>query len=90
MRKIWKWELEIKDDQVITAPLGGLEYLDVQEQDGKLCLWGVVTDWETMGAYTIYIFGTGHPIPNYLDTNTYIGTVVMSNGLVWHVFGGLT
>lgn len=86
MRQIYKWILDLSDEQEIEAPLGGIEFLSVQEQYGKLCLWGVVEDNSYTGRYTVRVFGTGRPLPNYLDTNTYIGTAVMSDGYVWHVF----
>lgn len=38
----------------------------------------------------IYVIGTGNPIPNAIGTSRthFLGTCVMSNDLVWHVFEG--
>jgi hypothetical protein len=42
-------------------------------------------------AYTIYIFGTGHPVPWDAYSRheySFLGTVVTPLGLVWHVYRG--
>lgn len=38
----------------------------------------------------IYIIGTGNPMPNVIGTihTSFLGTCVMDNYLVWHVFSG--
>jgi hypothetical protein len=36
----------------------------------------------------IYIVGTGHRMPDVLSGGVFLGTCVMSSGLVWHVFEG--
>jgi hypothetical protein len=84
--KIWKYELEITDRQMIPIPNGRAKPLAVAEQNGKLVMW-VKVDEEYVDdkeyAFCVDIVGTG----NTLDTiGNYIGTVVMSYGLVWHIF----
>ena len=95
MEKIFKYELQITDEQNIAMPSGS-RILSVQEQSGNLCLWAVVEKKNTCRDRKIMIFGTGNPLPEGLRgfsydapsgyTADFIGTVQASNGLVWHVF----
>lgn len=86
MKKIYKYPLEIKDEQVVLLPTGS-KILTVQSQGGKACLWALVNP--TMPndmSVTIRIFGTGHTIQDS-DRLEYIGTFQMCGGaIVFHVF----
>lgn len=83
-RTIYKYTLEIADDQEITMPRGA-EILCVHEQDHRVCIWAeVVTDRHPQQRRFI-VRGTGYSIDPNLDKK-YIGTVFLSNGLVFHVF----
>lgn len=42
--------------------------------------------WYVETPVTFRVFGTGHPIPDTRGDLEFIGTCVMSDGLVWHVF----
>lgn len=88
MRTIWKYELRITDVQSVDLP-GGSTPLSVGEQNGRLVLWAVVEPEARRWPYSIRIVGTGNPFPDANECYL-IGTVQMSNGLVWHVFGPLT
>jgi hypothetical protein len=85
MSEVWKYTLEIEDEQSIAMPEGA-ELLHVGDQYGKLALWArVIPTGEREVRRVILIRGTGHPI----WSQPYIGTVVTANGsLVWHVFDG--
>lgn len=86
MKKIYKYPIEIQDEQVVLLPTGA-KILTVQTQGGKAFLWAMVNP--TMPndmAVTIRIFGTGHTIQD-ADRLEYIGTIQMCGGaLVFHVF----
>ena len=86
MKKIYKYPIEIQDEQVVLLPTGA-KILTVQTQSGKAFLWAMVNP--TMHndmAVTIRIFGTGHTIQD-ADRLEYIGTIQMCGGaLVFHVF----
>ena len=87
--KIYKYTLEITDRQVI--PTGYLTAipLSVAEQNGQLMLWALVDSTtipkqkDKIYEMVVDVVGTGNP---YDGTKPFIGTVVMSYGLVWHVF----
>ena len=95
---VWKFELEITDEQQVKLPLFA-RILKVAPAfaDGKLDLWVQVQlyeadleDWmEKPDRYetrTFHIFGTGHPIPDAPKLQ-HVDTLVTAGGsLVWHVF----
>lgn len=85
MRRIWKYPLEITDEQFIDVPLGS-EPLSVQIQNDQLCIWvGVPNDGRPTKEQPIRIYGTGHPVDSLLKD--YVGSVQQAGGaLVWHVF----
>ena len=88
---IYKYELQITDRQIIeTGPYPAYP-LTVAEQGGKLMLWAMVDKNNNppgSDKYGIFVqvIGTGNPFNanTHLDAK-YLGTVLMSNGLVWHV-----
>lgn len=86
MKKIYKYPIEIQDEQVVLLPTGA-KILTVQTQGGKACLWAMVNPTIPNDmAVTIRIFGTGHTIQD-ADRLEYIGTIQMCGGaLVFHVF----
>ena len=86
-KTIWKYELEITDNQNILMPIGA-EILTVQMQDGTPCLWALLNPEADIEKRYIEIFGTGHPVSCDLGSaRKYISTFQMSNGeLVFHVF----
>lgn len=86
MRAIWKFPLEIKDEQIVKMPLNSY-ILCVQEQpENGLCLWAIVDTSEKRIGCNICIYGTGHKLPDERIERDYIGTVQMKDGYVWHVF----
>lgn len=90
MNRIYRYELEIVDRQVIPIPLGSvvLSVAPGRSDDFHLDLWALTTGLPDVD-YTFQIFGTGHPMPDDITRLKFIGTCVMS-GLVWHVFRELT
>ena len=83
-RAIWKYPLEITDEQTIEAP-GGIFPLHVAFQNGQLCLWGAVWPGYSTLTIPVYVIGTGHPYD--IPAMTHAGTV-QDGPFVWHVFIG--
>lgn len=85
--RIYKYDLEITDMQDIKT-FRGARVLSAAEQDGKLRIWALVDIDEEYRNKSIQIIGTGNPISyNIAEYNwEFVGTVLMSNGLVWHIF----
>jgi hypothetical protein len=86
MNTIHKYELEITESQMISPP-STRRLLKVAEQNGKLNIWFAVDDAMEDEHTLIHIVGTGHEIPDHC-VNSHIDSVLMSNGLVWHIFQG--
>ncbi len=83
MTTIWKYPIEVVQEQVLQIPQAG-RILAVQPQGaGVLCLWAKVNPDLPNEPRIIQIFGTGHQIPS--SSKEYIGTV-QQGPLVWHVF----
>lgn len=85
MSEVWKYPLDLVHEQIVPMPADAV-LLHVAEQYGTLCLWAwVSTEFVRLPVdRVILVRGTGQPI----EGQPYIGTVVASNSLVWHVFDG--
>lgn len=89
MQTIWKFPLDITDEQEIALPWGAVP-LTVQMQGDQLCLWVRVNPENLpLMRHTIHIYGTGNPIEEeYGDVlERYLGTVQSHGGrFVWHCY----
>jgi len=84
MKTIWKYQLEIEDSQSINMPIGA-KILDVQSQNGVICMWFLVETNNEIHTRNFAIVGTGNPI--WMKEYDYIGTTQTRQGvLVWHIF----
>lgn len=85
--RIYKYPLEITDEQHVAMPRGA-RLLSVQlQRDGVCCLWALVSDDsdDVDSSRLIYIVGTGNPTD--IADEPFIGTVQMGQS-VWHIFDG--
>jgi hypothetical protein len=86
MKKIFKFQLEITDRQVIEMQKEA-RILSLQNQNDTLTLWALVDPEKPKVKRYFQVFGTGHLIQD--EIGDYLGTVqTKSNNtdLVWHVF----
>lgn len=85
-RRIYKAVLELTDAQEITVERGA-KPLCVQMQGENPCLWYATDIEQPVSMATVFIIGTGNPIPNDVSTDHYIGTFQLYGGtLVFHAF----
>ena len=84
MQKIYKYNLDIVDSQLVEMPYGA-QILSVQQQQSELVMWAIVNTEQETVKREILIVGTGNPSNNHLWIMDYIG-IVQLDGLVWHVF----
>lgn len=83
-RSIWKYELNVTDEQLIEIPTGA-EILAVQVQHSVPCLWARVDPNATKVKRRILTHGTGHTLSAI--TGVYIDSYQLNGGdLVFHVF----
>lgn len=80
---IYKYQLDLKEEQEIYVPIGS-SFLTVQLQNGIPCLWAKVSEYAAKVSETILIVGTGFTVPPVTE---YLGTFQLEEkGLVFHVF----
>lgn len=85
MITIYKYKIQVVDDQTISIPLGA-KLLTVQVQNGIPCLWALVDTEQKHEDVFIEIVGTGNPVTG-TDSREYISTFQLHGGrLVFHVF----
>jgi hypothetical protein len=94
---IYRYPLEVTDFQTLRIP-SAHTILSVapgraQHREYQLDLWAKVSASDHNSTVAVYILGTGHPFPTYKTSGAdldigFVGTCVMDDGLVWHVFTG--
>lgn len=85
MKKIYKYNLEVTDEQDITIPMGA-RILSVAEQRTNIVLYALVDPEAPPTLSHISIRGTGHDSDN-LEDKRFLGTVNLCSGsLMFHVF----
>lgn len=84
MQTIWKYPLDVADEQKIQLPLGA-DILHVGVQGEAVCLWAQVSPGRVKQVRTIHIFGTGHDLPD--NPGRHIGSFMLHGGaLVFHAY----
>lgn len=87
MKKIYKYTLEVEDEQQIEMPEDA-EMLSVQIQNGSICVWAIVDTASHVPVHLqkFYVRGTGHETKGVED-KIFLGTIQMQGGaLIFHVF----
>lgn len=71
--------------QYVEMPASAM-MLHVGEQYGELYVWAMVIPEATNVNYKFFVLGTGENIGHLEMASKFLGSVQMSNGLVWHIF----
>lgn len=83
MKIIWKFPIELTDEQRIEIPAGS-KILSAQVQNGQICIWAIVDDSEVETEYRpVAIVGTGNKL--WCFDWEFVGTVQQGD-FVWHIF----
>lgn len=86
MRRVFKYGLDIVDEQIIRAPRDW-HPLSVQLQNGQPMLWALVDDSALEVEHHVFVHGTGHHVHHLAEE--FVSTFQLSDmGLVFHVFVG--
>ena len=87
MRKIFKYELELVDEQYLTVPESA-KFVSVIEQNDMPVLYAIVDPTEIHVQTRVLIRGTGHDIDEGdLLSHECLGSVETNEKrLVWHIF----
>lgn len=84
MRTIFKYPLEVADNQVVRMPAGATILAVQTSHRGEACIWAIVDDTVPNVSRKLLVVGTGHKLP--LDCGQYVGTFQVGVSLVFHVF----
>jgi hypothetical protein len=84
---IYKYILKHAGHQTVDLPFP-FTILRTGEQHGNLCIWVHHDPDAPKKQHDLHMFGTGETIPDRFTHRDFIDTVQMSNGMVWHLFGG--
>ena len=83
---IWKYEIEIQDEQIISIPAHGM-ILHVGVQNNVAYIWVKVNPYNKAEKRRFAVYGTGHGIASVKNkTLDHIGTFQFTNGFVGHIF----
>ena len=92
MRKVFKYNIELTDFQKIKLPrLAGADcfkdqFLKLDLQNGRPCIWCLVDDDEEEYEVIIRTVGTGEEM-TLLSKDNYLDSYMLRNGeLVFHIF----
>ena len=86
MNKIYKYEIEIKDHQVLKIPQQ-YQILSFQCQNSRLVMWAEVDPSLPNTNLELYIVGTGHQAPHHTLAHGHLASV-QCNSFVWHIYHG--
>lgn len=85
MKTIWKSDLAITDEQIISIPKGA-KYLTIQMQRGMARLWYLADSLAPLVDTYIFMLSTGHPA-DQVEGCEFVDTFQLPEiGLVYHVF----
>lgn len=83
--RIYKYKIELIDEPFIVMPANA-KILHVDDQHGELFLWAEVDEDATHTPVAFRVYGTGHPLDKEHSSYTFIGSVIDSRNLVWHIY----
>lgn len=96
LKTIWKFDISLaKVKHAVEMPLHAkIVHVGMKPQDTQswgtipvFSIWAEVeTETSLRKTRTFYIVGTGHEIP---DQSQHIGTMVMNDSYVWHIYEGV-
>jgi hypothetical protein len=91
MKTIHKYPLETTDSQEISMSKGHKPLYVGFDGNYQLCLWAMIDDNAKKTKCTIYVVGTGNPLPD--AEMDYIGSVkdditTSHFTFIWHIFIG--
>lgn len=86
MKTIFKYKLQIQDQQVFEIPLSGHQF-KILQGDFAPFLYCIVDTDAPMRRVIVTIVGTGNPVPD--DCSYWVGIIkgtIKIGSFIWHVF----
>lgn len=85
MKTIYKYPIEITDEQEIQIPFGATVIHAGLDPQGTPCVWAMVETRNSPEPVSIFVVGTGNSLP--FVPESHVGSFVQGQ-FVWHVFLG--
>lgn len=85
MRKIYKYPLEIVDEQIVNVPAGAI-LLTAMLVNDQICLYAVVDESQPMKQRAFYIYATLDEMQDETFARIRHIATVIHNQYVWHIF----
>jgi hypothetical protein len=82
---IFKYEIPITDEIIAMELPDNYGLCDIQNQGDKIYMWCVIDIHAKLVKRFFKIVGTGHQITG-IEALYFLRTIVLPNGLVWHIF----
>lgn len=83
MNTIYKYPIQITDEQEIRIPYDYEVIHAGLDPSGEPCIWVKVDTDFSDTRLSVFVVGTGNPIPS--DASKYVGSFI-KGPFVWHVF----
>jgi len=87
-RTIWKFPIDIVDQQTIKVPAGSHIIHAGLDADDQPCVWAEVYPSAERISHTIFVRGTGQSLSFSGHNARHYGSFVQDR-FVWHVYGSL-
>jgi hypothetical protein len=87
MKRIYKYPISIESTTTVVLRVGAeVLKIAIQGDQDETFLWALVDPAAAEETWTFDVYGTGHDIDDAVDSISYVDTVFLSNGLVFHFF----
>ena len=84
MRTIYKYKISITGGEQLFSLHNGHRVIHIGEQNGELWMWVDQRTDHSRVDFNLRAIQTGHAVGD--KANGHLGTVVMSDGYVWHIY----
>jgi hypothetical protein len=84
-KTIYKYQLPFNGQNAINMPKNA-QILSCQLQDNVVTVWALVDVEQGFVTNDFLVVGTGQKLPDWIVSFTFLNTVQLLNGLVFHVF----
>lgn len=87
---VWKFPIAMPDERgrsFVKIP-NEAELLTVGLQNDQMFVWALTYSMDEPHTHRLIVANTGMSIPEFPPSARFLGTVMTSNGIVWHVWDG--
>ncbi len=85
MKRIHKYSFSIEPPTTVVLRVGA-EVLRASVQNGNPTMWALIDPAAAPETWTFDVYATGDDIDDLVDSVSYVDTIFLPNGEVYHVF----